>query len=53
MQQRLEEMASVLMTQVDTLINTAELIEPKAFLKLESVAEASSLGEGEVCQRLL
>jgi len=36
-------MASVLMTQVETLIKTAELMEPKAPFKLEGVAEEAAL----------
>lgn len=42
MQEQLKEMASILMTQVESLIQTAELMEPKAFLKLEGVTEGSA-----------
>ena len=42
MQDRLKEMASVLMTQVETLINTAELMEPKALLKIEGAEEKAA-----------
>jgi len=41
-QEQLKEMASVLTTQVESLIKTAELMEPKAFLKLEGVAESAA-----------
>ena len=39
MQERLKEMASVLITQGESLIKIAELVEPKAFLELEGVTE--------------
>lgn len=42
MQEPLKQMASVLMTQVESLIKIAELVEPKAFLKLEGVAEKAA-----------
>jgi len=42
-QERLKEMASVLMTQVETLISTAELMEPKAPFKVEDAAEEAAL----------
>jgi hypothetical protein len=35
------EMTSVLVTQVESLIKVAELVEPKAFLKLEGVAQTA------------
>jgi hypothetical protein len=36
-------MVSVLMTQIESLIKVAELVEPKAFLKLEGFAEKAAL----------
>jgi len=36
-------MALALMTQVDSLIKTAEIMEPQALLKLEGVAERAGL----------
>ena len=43
MQEQLREMASVLMTQVETLISTAELMEPKPPFKVEDAAEKAAL----------
>lgn len=43
MQERLKEMASALMTQVESLIKTAELMEPKAPFKVEDAAEEAAL----------
>jgi DNA-binding transcriptional regulator GbsR (MarR family) len=36
-------MVSVLMTQIESLIKVAELVEPKAFLKLEGFPEKAAL----------
>ena len=43
MQDPLKEMALALMTQVDSLIKTAEIMEPQALFKLEGVAERAGL----------
>jgi len=42
MQRSLEEMASVLMTQVESLVKMAELVEPKASLKLAGFEEKTA-----------
>jgi len=41
-QEPLKEMGSVLMTKVESLIKIAELVEPKAFLKLEGVEQKAA-----------
>ena len=38
----LKEMASILMTQIESLIKMAELVEPRAFLKLAGFEEKTA-----------